>query len=47
MDQKYVSGVGNIYANEILYLSSINPRKKACNLNANKIRKLIKKKKLA
>ena len=27
MDQKYVSGLGNIYVNEILYLSSINPRK--------------------
>ncbi len=46
MDQKYISGVGNIYANEILNLSSINPRKKVCNLNAKKIRKLIKKTKL-
>ena len=28
MDQKYISGLGNIYANEILFLSSINPKKK-------------------
>ena len=27
MDQKYISGLGNIYVNEILFYSSINPRK--------------------
>ena len=29
MDQKFVSGIGNIYANEILFLTKINPFKKA------------------
>ena len=29
IDQKFVSGLGNIYANEILFLSRINPQKKA------------------
>ena len=27
MDQKFVSGLGNIYANEILFLSKIKPTK--------------------
>ena len=35
LDQRFVSGIGNIYANEILFFSQINPFKKA---------KLIKKK---
>ncbi|MDC0534017.1 bifunctional DNA-formamidopyrimidine glycosylase/DNA-(apurinic or apyrimidinic site) lyase [Candidatus Pelagibacter sp.] len=35
LDQRFVSGIGNIYANEILFLSQIKPFKKA---------KLIKKK---
>ena len=29
LDQKFVSGIGNIYANEILFSSRINPNKKA------------------
>jgi formamidopyrimidine-DNA glycosylase len=29
IDQKFVSGIGNIYASEILFLSKINPNKKA------------------
>ena len=28
IDQKFVSGIGNIYASEILFLSKINPNKK-------------------
>jgi len=28
MDQKFVSGIGNIYASEILFLSKVNPQKK-------------------
>ena len=28
LDQKFVSGIGNIYASEILFLSKINPTKK-------------------
>ena len=27
MDQKFISGIGNIYASEILYLAKINPNK--------------------
>ncbi len=33
LDQKFVSGIGNIYANEILFVSKINPFKKAKRLN--------------
>ena len=28
MDQKFISGLGNIYVNEILFLSKIKPNKK-------------------
>ena len=28
IDQKFVSGIGNIYASEILFLSKVNPKKK-------------------
>ena len=42
MDQKYVSGIGNIYANEIIHLSTISPRKKVYNLSAKKISLLVK-----
>ena len=41
IDQNFVSGIGNIYANEILYLSKINPMKKAKLLNKNEIKKII------
>jgi len=40
LDQNFVSGIGNIYASEILFLSKINPNKKALLLkkkNCNKI----------
>ena len=33
IDQKFVSGIGNIYASEILFLSKINPNKKVKSLN--------------
>jgi len=33
IDQKFVSGIGNIYANEILFLSKVNPNKKIKLLN--------------
>ena len=41
MNQKYISGLGNIYANEILFLSSINPKKKAYKLSDNEILKIV------
>ena len=33
IDQKFVSGIGNIYASEILFMSKINPNKKIKFLN--------------
>ena len=41
IDQNFVSGIGNIYASEILYLSKINPMKKAKLLNKNEQKKII------
>ena len=41
LDQKFVSGIGNIYASEILFLSKINPKKKAYLLKKNDCKKLI------
>ena len=40
LDQKFVSGIGNIYASEILFLSKINPLKKAKKLTLNDHKKL-------
>ena len=42
MDQKLVSGLGNIYVNEILHLSAINPRKLSKNIKKHQIKKIIK-----
>ena len=41
LDQKFVSGIGNIYASEILFLSRINPFKKASFLNKKECKKII------
>jgi|TARA_B100001093_G_scaffold513544_1_gene585695 formamidopyrimidine-DNA glycosylase len=41
LDQKFVSGIGNIYASEILYLSKINPKKKAYLLSKEDCKKII------
>ena len=41
LDQSIVVGIGNIYANEILFLSNINPLKKANLLNEKEISKII------
>ena len=40
LDQKFVSGIGNIYANEILFYCKIHPLKKGKKLNRFDIRKL-------
>lgn len=43
MDQKKIAGVGNIYANEALFLAGIAPQKKACDLvqkEPEKVKKL-------
>jgi len=42
MDQKFVSGLGNIYVNEILFFSGINPQKKTKNLSNLNIKKIVK-----
>ena len=41
MDQKFVSGIGNIYASEILFASKINPFKKVKLLNKNECLNII------
>lgn len=40
MDQKYLSGVGNIYADESLFASGIQPKRKVRTLSAAEIKKL-------
>ncbi|MFM7593880.1 MAG: formamidopyrimidine-DNA glycosylase, partial [Isosphaeraceae bacterium] len=40
MDQKVVSGVGNIYADEILFVSKVHPERPASTLNLTEIRKI-------
>ena len=42
MDQSFVSGLGNIYVNEILFFSKINPTKKTKDLLDEDIKKIIK-----
>tara|TARA_X000001036_G_C20651790_1_gene795323 strand:+ start:1066 stop:1932 length:867 start_codon:yes stop_codon:yes gene_type:complete len=42
MDQKFVSGLGNIYVNEILFSCNILPTRKILNLKDNEIKKIIK-----
>ncbi len=40
MDQKRIGGIGNIYANEALFMAGLDPRRKANQLTDNEIRKL-------
>ena len=42
MDQKFVSGLGNIYVNEILYLSQIRPNRRTNKLKDSEIAKITK-----
>ena len=41
MDQKFVSGIGNIYANEILFISKINPSRNAKKLKVFELKKIV------
>ena len=41
LDQRFVSGIGNIYASEILFFSKINPFKKAKLLSKQECKKII------
>ncbi|RMG69141.1 MAG: bifunctional DNA-formamidopyrimidine glycosylase/DNA-(apurinic or apyrimidinic site) lyase [Calditrichaeota bacterium] len=40
MDQSRVAGIGNIYANEILFEAGISPLRPACSLNEEEIQRL-------
>ena len=42
MDQKFVSGLGNIYVNEILFFSKVKPTRKIKSLKDDEIKKIIK-----
>ena len=42
MDQKFISGLGNIYVNEILFFSGVRPVKQIKNLSDDEINKIIK-----
>lgn len=42
LDQSIIAGIGNIYADEILFLSKINPLKKAFELSENELENIIK-----
>ena len=41
IDQKFVSGIGNIYASEILFLSKISPKKNVNKLSLKECKKII------
>ena len=41
LDQNFISGIGNIYASEILYLSKIKPDKKGKKLSKSDLRKIL------
>ena len=41
LDQSFVSGIGNIYASEILFFCKINPNKKAHLINKKDLKKII------
>lgn len=42
MDQTKIGGIGNIYANDALFLSDINPKRRANSLSDEEIKKLYK-----
>ena len=42
LDQNFVSGIGNIYANEILFLSKIRPTQKGASLKEKDCKKIAK-----
>ena len=42
LDQNFVSGIGNIYANEILFYAKINPQKYGYEINETDIKKIVK-----
>ena len=41
MDQTFVAGLGNIYVNEVLFMSKVNPLRACNNLNKKEVKSLI------
>lgn len=41
LDQTIINGLGNIYANEVLFASKINPFKKACDISKDEAKNII------
>ena len=41
MSQKFIAGLGNIYVNEVIFLSKINPKTKINNISNEKIHALV------
>lgn len=41
LDQSIISGLGNIYANEVMFYARINPLKKACDLTKKDCEKVV------
>ncbi|WP_208353670.1 bifunctional DNA-formamidopyrimidine glycosylase/DNA-(apurinic or apyrimidinic site) lyase [Pseudaestuariivita rosea] len=41
LDQRVVSGLGNIYVCEVLYRAGISPKRKAANISENRLAKLV------
>ena len=42
LDQSIIAGIGNIYDDEILFMSSINPLRKSCDITIDECDKIIK-----
>ena len=42
LDQSIITGIGNIYDDEILFLSKINPFRKACDISSDECGEIIK-----
>ncbi|MGA0448024.1 MAG: DNA-formamidopyrimidine glycosylase [Candidatus Phytoplasma pyri] len=42
LDQKIISGLGNIYANEVLFLSKIHPANRSCDITFEQAEKILK-----
>lgn len=41
LDQSFIAGIGNIYADEILFRSKVNPKTKSCRLKDDEIKRII------
>jgi formamidopyrimidine-DNA glycosylase len=42
MDQKFIAGIGNIYCNEVLFLSKIKPYRISCNIKKKELINVIR-----